>query len=134
MGTSLGSTIIHAAISCFINSSCPTQRIGNSSGCARCSVTPSKLTVRNECGSSGFMNLLRNPLVNAKEGGRFDVKARHNFLGNNAFCQMTMDCPILRAKLSTKGPILFFQRKLLAILMVLAAPIVAGTLGYSYLE
>src|SRR4026209_480014 len=103
MGTSLGSTIIHAAISCFINSSCPTQRIGNSSGCARCSVTPSKLTVRNECGSSGFMNLLRNPLVNAKEGGRFDVKARHNFLGNNAFCQMTMDCPILRPKLSPKG-------------------------------
>src|SRR6185295_20079118 len=45
MGRSWSFTTSHAASNCRISSSCPTQRTFNSSGCARCRVTPSISTV-----------------------------------------------------------------------------------------
>src|SRR5580765_4141136 len=41
MGRSRSLTTLHAARSCFNVSDWPTQRIGSSSGCARCKATPS---------------------------------------------------------------------------------------------
>jgi hypothetical protein len=46
MGRSRSSTTSQAARSSRISSFCPTQRTGSSSGCARCSVTPSMAMVR----------------------------------------------------------------------------------------
>jgi voltage-gated potassium channel len=60
--------------------------------------------------------------------------ARHNFLGNDPFCQITEDALYCAGRPPPRIKRLYFQRKLLPIVLVLFGLIVGGTLGYSYLE
>lgn len=77
-GTSCSVTTIQAASRWRISSSCPTQRTGSSSGCARCRVTPSIATVIDffNCSVARIVYALQNQAVR-RVSDRITGKNRH---------------------------------------------------------